>query len=161
MYQQPCSRFGMVRGNHPTLAILSAICTGVNLQIMQTFQGLHSYVGTTRNQAGQTQSTCIIYENTDHYTLPSITCLPSPLPSPPPVALISFGPGGGHLCLKFDIILVKKNIHVIRVVFRTRRCTCVHRLGVQSHAKLEKRVCFCHFYKFWKRHGKIKEKTCN
>ena len=70
----------------------------------ETFQGLHSYVGTTRNQPGHSQSTCITYENTDHFTLHSITCLPSP----PPVALISFEPEGGHLCLKFDIILVKK-----------------------------------------------------
>ena len=42
--------------------------------------------------------------------------------------------------------------------FRTRQCTCVHRLGVQNHAKLEKGVCFHHNYKFGKGHdGKIKK----
>ena len=33
---------------------------------------------------------------------------------------------------------------------------CVDHLGVQNQAKLEKRVCFCNFYKFGKGHdGKI------
>ena len=36
----------------------------------------------------------------------------------------------------------RPKIHVIRAVFQDRHCTCVHRLGVQKHAKLEKRVCF-------------------
>ena len=31
----------------------------------------------------------------------------------------------------------------IRVVFRTRRCMCVHRLGVLKCLKLEKGVCLC------------------
>ena len=34
----------------------------------------------------------------------------------------------------------RKKIHVIRVVFQDQRCTRVHRLGYQKHAKLKKRV---------------------
>ena len=45
--------------------------------------------------------------------------------------------------------------------FRTRQCTRVHRLGVQNHAKLEKRVCFCYTDKLWKGHaGQIKKNAC-
>ena len=49
--------------------------------------------------------------------------------------------------------------------FRTRRCTCIHRLGVQNHAKLKEKKkkkkkkggVFVIFYKFRKGHdGKIK-----
>ena len=58
---------------------------------------------------------------------------------------------GGHLYMKLDIILVKK-YHVIRVVFGTRRCTCVHRLGEQNHAKSKKECVFVIFYKFGKGH---------
>ena len=46
--------------------------------------------------------------------------------------------------MKLDIILVKK-YHVIRVVFGTRRCTCVHRLGEQNHAKSKKECVFVIF----------------
>ena len=56
--------------------------------------------------------------------------------------------------LKLDII------NNLGLFFRTRRCMCVHPLGVQNHAKLEKRVCFCLFCKFGKAHdGKIQEKN--
>ena len=67
-------------------------------------------------------------------------------------------PQGGHLYLKLDIIRVKK-FTLLGLFFRTRQCTRVHRLGVQKRAKLEKRVCFWSYDKFWKGHdGQIKEK---
>ena len=46
--------------------------------------------------------------------------------------------------------------------FRTRQCTRVHRLGVQKHAKFEKKRCvFGHIDKFWKGHdGQIKKNAC-
>ena len=66
---------------------------------------------------------------------------------------------GGHLYLKLKIILVKKFMS-LGLFFRTRRCTCVHCLGVQNHANLEKKGCvFCHFHKFGKgRNRKMKKK---
>ena len=47
----------------------------------------------------------------------------------------------------------RPKIHVIRVVFRTRHSTRVHRLGVQKRAKLKKKKKKCVFGqkdKFWK-----------
>ena len=53
---------------------------------------------------------------------------------------------GGGGALVFEVVYhphKKKKRIVIRVVFRTRQCTCVHRLGVQKRAKLEKKKhCF-------------------
>ena len=52
-----------------------------------------------------------------------------------------FNPGGGALVSEVGYH-PRKKIDVIRVVFRTKQCTRVHRLGVQERAKLEKGVCF-------------------
>ena len=38
-----------------------------------------------------------------------------------------------------------KNFTKLGLFFRTRGCTCVHCLGVQNYAKLEKMVFFCDF----------------
>ena len=55
----------------------------------------------------------------------------------------------------------RPKIHVIRVFFRTRHCTRVHRLGMQKHAKLEKRGIYGHIGKFWKEHDRqIKKNEC-
>ena len=57
----------------------------------------------------------------------------------------------------------RKKIHVIRVFFfRTRQCTCIHRLGVQKRAKFgKKRHVFGYIDKFWKGHdAQIKKNAC-
>ena len=59
-------------------------------------------------------------------------------------------PGGGTQMSRG--VPGSSKIHIIRVVFRTRHCTCAHHLGVQKHVKLEKRVCF------WS-HRQILERT--
>ena len=54
--------------------------------------------------------------------------------------------GGGGGALVFEIgYHLRKKIHVIRVVFQDQ-AMYVHHLGVQKHAKLEKRVCF---WSYW------------
>ena len=48
----------------------------------------------------------------------------------------------GPLVLKLDIILVKKKIHIIRVVFQDQEMYPGSSFRGAKHVKLEKKVCF-------------------
>ena len=55
-----------------------------------------------------------------------------------------------------------KKIHVIRVVFRTRRCTCLHCLGVQNWKKGCVFEIFTNFGKdIMEKLRRVQAKTCN
>ena len=58
---------------------------------------------------------------------------------------------GGPLVFEVGYHPRKKKITSLGLIFRTRQCTHVHRLGVQKRAKLEKRVCFWSYWQILER----------
>ena len=71
------------------------------------------------------------------------------------------GWGWGHLYLKLDLFLVKKN-PVIRVVFQDQAMYTRTSFRGAKTCKIGKKGCvFGHIDKFWKEHdGQIKKNTC-